>query len=68
MIRAEFNDYIDGITEAENNFSMENALGGAEPRELPSTHPLFAMNSGLYQAPNPKGSLTGDVKEEPMTA
>ena len=56
------------ILTAENNFSMDGAEGDTQPRFLPSTNPLYAVDTTLYEAPEKKDVLSGKLpKEEPMT-
>ena len=52
------------ITDAENNFSMENALLKSAPRYLPSSNPLYTINPTIYEAPPEQVDLSGLVNEE----
>jgi len=50
-IKEEFKSYLDELITAENNFSMDGALDSNQPRYLPSTNPLYTVDTTLYEAP-----------------
>ena len=53
------------ITDAENNFSMENAMTKNVPRSLPSTNPLYSFNPIIYKAPPSEDDL--EALKKPLT-